>query len=120
MIRRPPRSTLFPYTTLFRSLVEEVVRKSGLEDAYIRLGALAGIEPQVAGAARDHEPDVGVLEATFPHDLLDEAAHRFLGHRDVEPDPLGRGIEAVEGVLQAEKPALVRAGAPAHDVGLHE
>src|SRR2546427_8332699 len=25
MIRRPPRSTLFPYTTLFRSLVEEIV-----------------------------------------------------------------------------------------------
>src|SRR2546430_11910571 len=24
MIRRPPRSTLFPYTTLFRSLLEEV------------------------------------------------------------------------------------------------
>src|SRR2546428_13878615 len=24
MIRRPPRSTLFPYTTLFRSLVERV------------------------------------------------------------------------------------------------
>src|SRR2546427_9442541 len=26
MIRRPPRSTLFPYTTLFRSLAEENVR----------------------------------------------------------------------------------------------
>src|SRR5690348_17998769 len=25
MIRRPPRSTLFPYTTLFRSLVEALV-----------------------------------------------------------------------------------------------
>src|SRR2546429_6155296 len=25
MIRRPPRSTLFPYTTLFRSLVEEYI-----------------------------------------------------------------------------------------------
>src|SRR5436190_11855204 len=25
MIRRPPRSTLFPYTTLFRSLVKELV-----------------------------------------------------------------------------------------------
>src|SRR5258705_9455160 len=24
MIRRPPRSTLFPYTTLFRSLVEHI------------------------------------------------------------------------------------------------
>src|SRR5687768_17710904 len=27
MIRRPPRSTLFPYTTLFRSLVEGVGRE---------------------------------------------------------------------------------------------
>src|SRR3712207_8362913 len=32
MIRRPPRSTLFPYTTLFRSAVNEVmgVRFTGL------------------------------------------------------------------------------------------
>src|SRR2546425_4229007 len=27
MIRRPPRSTLFPYTTLFRSLHMEIVRE---------------------------------------------------------------------------------------------
>src|SRR3989442_5922317 len=26
MIRRPPRSTLFPYTTLFRSLIEQLAR----------------------------------------------------------------------------------------------
>src|SRR5260370_6859041 len=26
MIRRPPRSTLFPYTTLFRSLLDDVVK----------------------------------------------------------------------------------------------
>src|SRR2546426_6785670 len=32
MIRRPPRSTLFPYTTLFRSLVNPViVERSGTE-----------------------------------------------------------------------------------------
>src|SRR3712207_8327164 len=37
MIRRPPRSTLFPYTTLFRSLVEQRVeqpvhdRRGGVE-----------------------------------------------------------------------------------------
>src|SRR5258705_14007638 len=30
MIRRPPRSTLFPYTTLFRSLLEAVPRHGGL------------------------------------------------------------------------------------------
>src|SRR2546428_9880372 len=26
MIRRPPRSTLFPYTTLFRSLLQQLIR----------------------------------------------------------------------------------------------
>src|SRR2546430_11640730 len=29
MIRRPPRSTLFPYTTLFRSAFEKVFRVGG-------------------------------------------------------------------------------------------
>src|SRR2546428_1167793 len=38
MIRRPPRSTLFPYTTLFRSNVEQA-----------RLRAVGGAEP--VGAA---------------------------------------------------------------------
>src|SRR5256885_5485634 len=28
MIRRPPRSTLFPYTTLFRSLVQHPLRQT--------------------------------------------------------------------------------------------
>src|SRR2546422_5617199 len=28
MIRRPPRSTLFPYTTLFRSTVHRIVNKN--------------------------------------------------------------------------------------------
>src|SRR2546430_8073291 len=29
MIRRPPRSTLFPYTTLFRSLFEPLKKRGG-------------------------------------------------------------------------------------------
>src|SRR2546422_2206116 len=35
MIRRPPRSTLFPYTTLFRSLIDSVEASIGigLQDA---------------------------------------------------------------------------------------
>src|SRR3712207_8548204 len=32
MIRRPPRSTLFPYTTLFRSLDDEAERQHARED----------------------------------------------------------------------------------------
>src|SRR2546425_3514565 len=39
MIRRPPRSTLFPYTTLFRSLGEgaarEVVRRAPAEPRHL-------------------------------------------------------------------------------------
>src|SRR3712207_8151973 len=32
MIRRPPRSTLFPYTTLFRSYIGEDPNREGLRD----------------------------------------------------------------------------------------
>src|ERR1035441_7029152 len=32
MIRRPPRSTLFPYTTLFRSLASHLIGFAGLDN----------------------------------------------------------------------------------------
>src|SRR3712207_7138463 len=38
MIRRPPRSTLFPYTTLFRSDATALLRpRTGLKDMFIEL-----------------------------------------------------------------------------------
>src|SRR3712207_8702535 len=40
MIRRPPRSTLFPYTTLFRSVVGEPVRRVEEEDLGSSSGAV--------------------------------------------------------------------------------
>src|SRR2546429_9671255 len=42
MIRRPPRSTLFPYTTLFRSEVARVALRTPLEDdgQFLRLGKI--------------------------------------------------------------------------------
>src|SRR5688572_32045850 len=36
MIRRPPRSTLFPYTTLFRSTYQEVVSRNTEYAAMVR------------------------------------------------------------------------------------
>src|SRR2546429_7228327 len=42
MIRRPPRSTLFPYTTLFRSLNRKVV--AAIFDAIV-MGLLVGSRP---------------------------------------------------------------------------
>src|SRR5258707_11888862 len=41
MIRRPPRSTLFPYTTLFRSILREVFLGSrGLDGAHLLRGGV--------------------------------------------------------------------------------
>src|SRR2546430_12449663 len=48
MIRRPPRSTLFPYTTLFRSQAREALEDTELEEGGERLlHALAGEEIEV-------------------------------------------------------------------------
>src|SRR3989441_5834937 len=38
MIRRPPRSTLFPYTTLFRSPFDQVKDQSHFDDMVIWIG----------------------------------------------------------------------------------
>src|SRR2546429_5680718 len=52
MIRRPPRSTLFPYTTLFRSHhVRAAVQGDQGEAPRVLLRAAA-----VAAGARQHEP----------------------------------------------------------------
>src|SRR5256885_13105736 len=52
MIRRPPRSTLFPYTTLFRSLCG---RHAGNPAA---LGQRQGVPPQHAGRSEEHTSEL--------------------------------------------------------------
>src|SRR2546430_11276911 len=44
MIRRPPRSTLFPYTTLFRSITEDVAKEIGLR--VYKVGMTWPLEPR--------------------------------------------------------------------------
>src|SRR3712207_7763429 len=46
MIRRPPRSTLFPYTTLFRSEPDVLDTLGGLVDASLVLVRHDGPEPR--------------------------------------------------------------------------
>src|SRR5256885_6511855 len=51
MIRRPPRSTLFPYTTLFRSAVYKLFAAAGLSIDVAGAGELvmalaAGVRPE--------------------------------------------------------------------------
>src|SRR5690554_7172457 len=56
MIRRPPRSTLFPYTTLFRSLVEVALvadeRRRELDDGVAAVVG-AAVEARVEERARE-------------------------------------------------------------------
>src|SRR2546422_7776017 len=54
MIRRPPRSTLFPYTTLFRSQKEMILRA---EDG--RVSPEAGVVLLAVGDERPLGPDRG-------------------------------------------------------------
>src|SRR5256885_3886124 len=51
MIRRPPRSTLFPYTTLFRSHDEKEIR--GTAEIVSGRAKLAQLDPQHQIAARE-------------------------------------------------------------------
>src|SRR5258707_778180 len=62
MIRRPPSSTLFPYTTLFRSGVREPDRTIGVGRDFRAEEETVSIEGRIGGAGRglaDH-PDRGI------------------------------------------------------------
>src|SRR2546430_15843169 len=83
MIRRPPRSTLFPYTTLFRSPAEEL----GLQQQ-IEISPVSGLSNvkywlETHGYDAEHEAACRVLfEAAKRPDrvLSDEECHRLLRH----------------------------------------
>src|SRR2546422_8568929 len=59
MIRRPPRSTLFPYTTLFRSRVRHDVRAAGRD----RGGHAQARVAQPAGALSRSEEHTSELQS---------------------------------------------------------
>src|SRR2546429_6733498 len=64
MIRRPPRSTLFPYTTLFRSIVQTIasVLLSDLEDLRVIVvdDGSADKTGELLDANFSHEPRVHI------------------------------------------------------------
>src|SRR3712207_7890141 len=68
MIRRPPRSTLFPYTTLFRSRASRGVPRPP------RAGGRVGLASGIGGRS----------DPAAEHELPDERSDRPSGHRSEE------------------------------------
>src|SRR3990167_4831789 len=98
MMRRPPRSPLFPYTTLFRSPQitkdgSSVAENVELEDPYENMGAQLVKEAasKTSDEAGDGTTTATVLaEALFSEGLKNVAAGR-------NPTALNRGIRAAVG-----------------------
>src|SRR3712207_9211854 len=101
MIRRPPRSTLFPYTTLFRSSAEGVARgayvladASNGEPEVILLGT--GSEVQIAVAARERLEAEGVPTRVVSVPCVEWFADQDEAYKDEVLPPTVRARVSVE------------------------
>src|SRR3712207_7621246 len=80
MIRRPPRSTLFPYTTLFRSAGGAVGRDALADDLVVEDDLVERHRDGLAGLEADCRGELlGILDArqleVTHHDLLRSEEH---------------------------------------------
>src|SRR3712207_8293746 len=102
MIRRPPRSTLFPYTTLFRSREEEEKRD------HRRLGAeldLFSIRPEVGPGLVLFHPR-GAVVRTVMEDYWREPHPARGYHLLGKPPPRRPGLLGESGDLQRYRRGL--------------
>src|SRR5438874_13804636 len=101
MIRRPPRSTLFPYTTLFRSgfithRIEEDVAREGEAGGAVAHAAVGSDGDHLAAAERADAAHQHVPRAVGGgREAAREAAHQRPERRPVELvlEDLSRGRE---------------------------
>src|SRR3712207_8236736 len=96
MIRRPPRSTLFPYTTLFRSARAKglsgrtVVRRHALRNAMIPVVSLLGIQAAFLLSG------VVIIESVFALPGIGRTLIDAIATRDY---PVVQGIAVVTGLM---------------------
>src|SRR5688572_6425427 len=103
MLRRPPRSTLFPYTTLFRS--HPIASSAGLQmllkggnafDAAVAVGAMAGLgEPEMNGIGGNGFMTIFDKKNNKVHSLsMAGAAPKALKPAEMTPEMLNAGMKA--------------------------
>src|SRR3989441_5128525 len=99
MIRRPPRSTLFPYTTLFRSLVEEEdirpIEDRPCDEDALHLSPRQNVEPLREDRASETDCSERLFEARPAFEAEEVAdGDRHICHNEVlwdVADPNGAG-----------------------------
>src|SRR2546430_14010398 len=130
MIRRPPRSTLFPYTTLFRSLRDrpshgvdrarqaegaEAVAARPLEDRLVAMAAGRAVDdaPYPVAVQRNEAVDIRVVAEEGLHAA--QVAKLLLAHRadeqHVAHGAQGVGVHGAEDREQLDQAARVVADA---------
>src|SRR5689334_24092532 len=96
MIRRPPRSTLFPYTTLFRADADRVLDRSrNVLEALIARGMACRIVQQLEAVDIGHdERDIRFRDRRVAPEPFDQAGRRaaiaepgqrIMRRQDLEP-----------------------------------
>src|SRR5258705_8524924 len=85
MIRRPPRSTLFPYTTLFRSVVvvQQQLRLLGQEWPAIIVIAIPGCARGAHHRSEEHTSELQSLRHLVCRLLLEKKKNRAAGSRQL-------------------------------------
>src|SRR3712207_8993682 len=85
MIRRPPRSTLFPYTTLFRSENRatgmQTLAEAGGESALLEDGVFS-FSPDRAAATVDPQAATRAFFGRCPEDRARDAGSRLCADRE--------------------------------------
>src|SRR3712207_7462983 len=101
MIRRPPRSTLFPYTTLFRSLPVRVrvpVRPRGRRPLHLprralrRLGPSRGRPVATRGRSEEHTSELQSRQYLVCRLLLEKTITTYLDRTNTLHTPINYNI----------------------------
>src|SRR2546426_11718882 len=94
MIRRPPRSTLFPYTTLFRShLLDESCVREAVVQAPVAVAVVGVVEEdQVAGRG-----ELKTIQASVTLDPADDGPHAVVARpgfgEEIDMGALVQGVQ---------------------------
>src|SRR2546430_4396767 len=86
MIRRPPRSTLFPYTTLFRSPLVRSIQLYALLAATAGCATCAAPAPPDRKSTRLNSSHSQISYAVFCLKKKTNTCHRSTHHQDSPPD----------------------------------